>query len=290
MEDWNWFFTAFAQCNAAIVGFIGGFTINKILNRETDFSILNNKIDETIIDIENQKKSLENRYFDWYNNQRRKSILKSDEYTALVRRGSGEINFKTIFDELNFSIYDSKSELKEIIQDDWNSFQEVHKNPLFDIPISPNTSLINVDIQKQILEEREYINKEDLKTEKLVKKVNILINKLENFPNDIKIITKTLCSIIILFIVGVIYPLSFTPVVGKPIIASILDQPKVFIANLFSLAGFLLLIVTLTFSYIIQLFIRKIRSLKIDNEKLKILKKNSIKGCYSEYFANIDKE
>lgn len=65
MEDWNWFFTSISQSAAAIVGLLGGFIINKILSRETEFEQNNGLFDQLEQKIANQKRKIAIRDFAW---------------------------------------------------------------------------------------------------------------------------------------------------------------------------------------------------------------------------------
>ncbi len=285
MEDWNWFFTALAQCNAAIVGFIGGFIINKILNKENIYLEIDNQIENLLIDAENQKRRFNNRYFDWYNERIRDEVTSSLSYQNLVRRGSGEINYNDIFNKLNFSEYDSKKDLIELIKKDWGSDFLQDKNIMDLVKLSEEAYLQGISREK-VVEERDLINLEIVSTEKIIEHVKLCIQKVKIFPNDIKIILKTLISIFLLFIIGVIYPLTFTPTSTIPNIARLSEQPSVFLNKLFSLPGLLLFITTAIFSYLILIFLFKIKSLKFSEDKIRKLELNSFIYNYSPYFKN----
>ena len=57
MVDWNWFFAAFAQCGAALIGIISAFIISKLLAED-------NKYDSIKIKLENLKIARDSeRYF-----------------------------------------------------------------------------------------------------------------------------------------------------------------------------------------------------------------------------------
>lgn len=43
--DWNWFFSSFSQCGAAIIGIIGGFVIYKIIDSNNSFDRINTEFD-----------------------------------------------------------------------------------------------------------------------------------------------------------------------------------------------------------------------------------------------------
>ncbi|RWX47315.1 hypothetical protein H206_03730, partial [Candidatus Electrothrix aarhusensis] len=45
MVDWNWFFAAFAQCGAALIGIIAAFIISKLLAEDNKYDSIKIKLE-----------------------------------------------------------------------------------------------------------------------------------------------------------------------------------------------------------------------------------------------------
>lgn len=208
MTEWNWFFTAIAQCNAAIVGFFGGFIINKILNMENEKSILEHSITETKIDILTQIEILHNIPFNIYNNINFCRTLTGDSYKSFIIESINdkidpkdkETNLRAIF---STSEYDSFERIRDIVEKDIKSIKEKNSQS------SPfNSTWFKVlgyvyqsnekdetfckNIQKTILEET-------IKTRRLADKITEVLSLVQGFPKNKEIIIFTLIFLCILF-------------------------------------------------------------------------------------------
>jgi len=64
--DWNWFFSAFAQCGAALIGIIAAFIISKLLGENDKYETIVNNLES----LKNKRSYLIDKIsvcrFDWY--------------------------------------------------------------------------------------------------------------------------------------------------------------------------------------------------------------------------------
>lgn len=281
--DWNWFFTAVAQCSAAIVGFFGGFIINKILNSENEFNSLNLIIHDLENKIDNQKRLLSIRKIGWYNSKMRELVKYRVDYENIVLKGKGEVDFSCI-DEFNYSPYDSISEIKNEISEDWNTykgqpFQNTSIHSL--LPSSPK------ELYSQLEEERELIDREFVSTRALNDEIDKKLIILNNFKINSGSYKFIIWTIIVLFFFGVIYPLTFTPSIGEIQLCKINEIPQVFFSNLFSIKGFILFTISFIFTFLLSYFLYKLKTMRFNSEKINYLKKHVAVETFSQYFKNL---
>lgn len=81
--DWNWFFSTFAQCGAAIIGLFGAFIVSTMINT-------NDKITESILEINkllNSKKSLKNEFKSINIQLYNRKIIESNSVIEDIRNG-----------------------------------------------------------------------------------------------------------------------------------------------------------------------------------------------------------
>lgn len=195
--DWNWFFTAIAQCSAAIVGFIGGFIITKILSSEIEYNNITLLFDDLNNKINHQKRLISIRSFDWYNSRIRENVRRSDKYELLVRKDDDSIDYACIMN-LDYSPYDNLSSIKEEIAEDWGSYST--SSPL----ISSTSNLAHITmynaIHDQLIEERELIDREYVNTSALSDEINKNVKLIERFDYSTSSYQFVIWVLIVLFL------------------------------------------------------------------------------------------
>jgi len=281
--DWNWFFTAVAQCSAAIVGFIGGFVITKILNSENEYNHLKVVMHDLKNKIDNQKRCISIRSFDWYNTKMRELVKYTVDYEEIVLKGKGDVDYSCIND-FNYSPYDDINEIKEEICEDWNTFkgQRFQNTSIASIlPTSPK------ELYDKLEEERELIDREYVNTRALNDEIEKNISIISSFTNSSGSYKFIILVLIILFYIGVIYPLSFTPIVGNVQLCQLKEIPIVFIHGLFSIKGFILFVISIVFTLLLVYFLIKSTKMKISSDELSYLNQHTEVESFSKYFKNI---
>lgn len=280
MQDYNWFFTTIAQSAAAIVGFFGAFIITKIINIEIEFSNLKRRYNDIISDIIKQKSNFSNRYFEWYNRRIREDEFESENFSNLVSEiGKSNLtdeNLEYIIFFSKFSIFDDYDKLKILIKEEIG--KSINKTSAF------GRSLIN---PQPVTEKRDYINIEISSTLQLIEKIKSLISEIESFPSSKTIILFSLISIVLMFIIGIIYPLSFLPTNNSFELCFGLECFKDFFVIYFNcFKSVLLLIFSLIFITIIIVFLKINKSHNFENENIKDLKEQTKIDNYSGYLKN----
>jgi len=278
--DWNWFFSALAQCNAAIVGLIGAFIFTKIVSNQTDFSRAKEEFKGLITEADNFRNLANNRYFEWYNKRSLESgLVAVDSYLKLNPK---EKDPGVIYREIGFSYFIPKTEVLGHVKERIDNFSpKSRSDSLMMAPSIPTSS----SLQNAIQDERE-------KIDSLISAIQFHQAKIADFqaliranPFSASLISYTLPLLVSLFFLGIIYPLSFMPYpVGFPIVLSL----GAFWEILFSFKGVILGISSVIFLAVVFLLFQINRSLCFQNEELLELDQRVSLGWYSDYLQTLE--
>jgi len=301
--DWNWFFSSLAQSAAAIVGIFGAFIITKILSNQGIFSDKNIKIKELIADGEKISDQALGRYFEWYNTNFNKNSIYQAE-NLLIK--DPNIKAEEILKEINFSPFTKYEEALEEINDLISKKNEQldlndkrikshlaaerarldregkthYAAAMLNSPLARLTSFPNLDIGPQLIEEREFIDKVFRDARHHSRVVSNFHQTISNNPESSTAISYSLIMVGILFLLGVIYPLSFLP-------APVPSTPELSIAGSFefitSIRGILLSLVSIIFGIILIMFFTMNFRMKYSQKNIEELLKFSLPKNYSTY-------
>lgn len=296
--DWNWFFTSLAQSTAAIVGIFAAFIVTKILTNQSTFAERNIQILDLIATgqkIADASKRLPFGSYHRYNiDIELNKLLEEDDNRSP----------EALYDHLNFSPYIAKSHAIQLINTKINEIklkrqleiekhakgkEFLHKHGVDgDAPselgcLKRNSNILQSPYEelKNKLERIDNLYDEAKHHARLVSNFHAIV--VQN-PESSKVITISLILILVLFFVGVIYPLSFMPLPmnWNPVTPS-LEEITTFIC---SLRGVLLSTVSLLFTTMLIIFFwMNIRS-KYRVAILKRLEKYKYLSEYSFHFAN----
>ncbi|MCJ7977916.1 hypothetical protein LOS88_10360 [Aeromonas veronii] len=294
--DWNVFFSTISQTSGAIVGIFAAFLITKIISNQSDFSKLKNEATHHLIDSETAESEAKTRYFDWYNKAKRNEAIAKIEYEALSKRQIPQANECIL--KFKFSPFDDLDQVKVIIEDKLSELSdnleaerkrnETMKSMFgstFSLPsILPTPPLVNLN--NNLGEEREMIDQLIIKIERQAKKNEALCAELKSGVDSVNLVTSSIVAVLILFFVGVIYPLSFLPwQQGKDITLSL----SAFWDILFSLQGFMLLLISVIFSALMMVFLVINMKLKHSIDVIDKITHYSDISNYSPHLANYKK-
>jgi hypothetical protein len=281
--DWNWFFSSLAQSVAALVGIFAAFIITKIINNQSEFQRKNARLKELLSVSAKFRDALSDRSFDWYNERRLEYALERLEDVAENEEFK---NVEEYYEEFKFPPYLPRSEVLKKI-DEKISEQTAKRNapPRARSGFSSWAVLPDVDsirfrtqlderIRESVNEEGERIQALVLEIRQHIRLVKLHLAELEGNPESSTLINLSIIGAVLLFLLGVIYPLSFLPV--------IIDQPikysiRAFFPLLFSLRGFLLSSISIIFLAIIITFWYVNLSLKYNPKEMKDLVTFSLK-------------
>ncbi|MCB0490547.1 MAG: hypothetical protein KDC99_18870 [Cyclobacteriaceae bacterium] len=277
--DWNWFFSTLAQSTAAIVGLIGAFVATKILSNTSDFNYKSAQLDHFIVDSKKLINRSAQRRFVWYNNAIRKSSLAGiDEEINKVNHPSDDVDY--YIDKFGFSPYDDRSvvvtEIKKLLK------RGKHNNPSPMLFIQFNADRI-VPITAQ--PERDSMDSLYTEIKEQISLNDLLILDISKAQYGPTLIARILFSLLVLFLFGIIYPISFLP---TPTYPDLSFDPSQFIFAALSLKGFLLVGVTAIFFYIIFVLNKLSRSLVFDKSKVEELRKCCSLQAYSTFYETYE--
>jgi len=137
----------------------------------------------------------------------------------------------------------------------------------------------------QITEEREAIDNLLVRVTMQASMNKELLSLLKSSSESSSLINVSICAVMLLFFAGVVYPLSFLPLVpGKDIVLSV----RAFCDTLFSTKGALLAVMSLIFSGLMIIFFMVNLKLKHDKKNISELDKYSYIKNYSEYFGHFE--
>jgi len=187
MIDWNWFFAAFAQCGATLIGIIAAFIISKLLSESDKADNLAQRLESLVVSYGDIKKRLGTRYFNWYNE---KNIEHSSSIKQAIEQG--------VFDNL-----DKNQQLEKL----YTIEPKLYKNPgnivhlMKRIREADNQKgtfgatiglVTPTGIWNNLDEEKELINTLKIEGLTLIENFKLLENELKNTQIKLKSINYTI--------------------------------------------------------------------------------------------------
>lgn len=291
--DWNWFFSSLAQSTAAIVGLFGAFIITKILSNQAGFDTRQRQIQ----DIRSKSESLLDDANDlairWYNDKI--CEWRADRINDALDKNR-DLTPEHFMETMNFSIYQPNKEVRSFIEDTIGSYKkrkEKEAAALREIARYSPSGFYSAPMEMKIPDITPHFEIESVKAERTridavarkckqhIRGVRDLRNSIAHNPEHSPQITYTLILVIFLFYIGVIYPLSFTPV---PADASLKVSLAAIPATLFSFKGALLALVSAVFSIAIGMFFFMNIRMKYSRSDMESLDRYAKLSFYSPYF------
>jgi hypothetical protein len=262
--DWNWFFSTFAQCGAAIIGLIGAFIISKLIDITAKIYTSGNDLPNLIFAS--------------------KALTEALDTISINDYNRSSIQCSNLFDECKLGTFDNKGEF-ELVERLKNCIPLYVKDPqIYKLFCAKYNSIVifKNDPPEQIAIKLDNRMKKppniasrfpsmettELKMKELNEKVNHQISlvtltkiNLKSYLANLNFIRNIIIILYIAFFTIIIYPLHFMPL--KVNINPIIDfKIQTFIHNLCSLSGILLTSFSIIISVIIFFFFRNIRDQK----------------------------
>jgi len=311
--DWNWFFSSIAQSAAAIVGIFGAFIITKVLSNQAKFG-------EKVVRIRSLRTaaaklvdSADKRAFEWYVRLNEKYQLEQAEdllekdpnlepddlyeklrFPPFLSREDAIQELQTLKDVRARAAEDERLRHEEEVRQyavwqekqrrsglgglmglggDAAGFLTPQKVPRIR---SPSHSY------EELEKERDAIDALEVEIRHHMRTISDFLETISSNPESSLAITWALVMVAALFLIGVIYPLSFlpTPTTWTPAV-----ELHGFWAQLFSLRGLLLTVVSSIFLAALTMFAVMNRRLRYPQGERQSLDEFTRIGTYSKYYA-----
>jgi len=300
--DWNWFFSSLAQSVAALVGVFSAFIITKIINNQSEFTRRVARTQELLDMSLKYKEAASLRYFVWFNERRVESAMNG--LSDLLNTQQPILTVEEYYARLEFPEYVARAEMLEKIKellpikseaasadDEWpDETEDNYRNQVttrrFQMPIFP----VDCDLQRlkidQARRERDAVEREGEKIEGLyidirhhIRLVDQHIAAIQGNPESSSLIKFSIAAALLLFLSGVIAPLSFLPYAIEPQITF-----RAFLFTLVPVKILMLTIIALVFGALMVFFWRVNSSLTHDKTEVQKLRDAGKFGFYSTYF------
>lgn len=281
--DWNWFFSALAQSSAAIVGVFAAFVITKIINNQADFSRSTAKTKDILNQCERFKDEVATIHFQWWSKHSLDSEL--DRLERTLKEVKEAKTPEQYYEEFNFPEFIERAVVLQQIEGRIRvskSRGQRHNSFRSGIDTLTTRSIINNGLQPELDHEEKLINRLVVELRHHTRTVLLHYNYITGDPESSSAISYSIVGAVALFFVGVIYPLSFTPLATG-------HAPQVALAEffdiLFSLRGLLLSAISLIFVGMLGAFMIINFRLRHQQEDKDTLQYYSSIGNYSDYLA-----
>lgn len=291
--DWNIFFSTASQTSGAIVGIFAAFLITKIVANQSEFSRDREKAIDATLKSEALQHESATRRFVWYNKHTSEQAFKKLE--QLLEAKDASLSPEDYIDRLGFSMFQSRSDvllnlnkkITEITNRIVNERAEAHYQQFGSIyvrqqnPLKYMKTAYDYNIENQLNEERQFIS-DLLVRVSLQMKYNVeILKNLKSSSDSAGLVSIAIIAVILLFFVGVIWPLSFLPLAPN---SQVLISLSAFWEILFSIKGLLLFLMSIIFCGLMFAFLYINQNLKFENKIVEGLKFYCDVGSYSKYF------
>ncbi|MBD8668387.1 hypothetical protein OQ519_20945 [Pseudomonas lurida] len=318
--DWNWFFSSLSQSAAAIVGIFGAFIITKIFSNQTIFLEKKSKIKLLITQAHKISDKANSHNVAWYNKTWDAAEYEGyykffDEKFPGAEEQNAETDeaIKNYVDESHFSLFSEESKIIEKLKETTtaicleNKERRLQRASILEKSKTgqPGSAIhmlygrqdmmqgFITQSRQRPLNALEPMPWEDLKKIRTgvqeshldakhhARVVSDFLDSIKGNPESPPQITYSLILVLLLFFVGVIYPLSFMPASSTPNIIFSLSLAATY---LLSLKGFFLGIISTAFTVIVMLFFYTNIKMKYPTESVNTLQKLAIPENYCENF------
>src|ERR1035437_10601481 len=121
--DWNWFFSSFCQCAAALIGIIGAFVISRLLGLSEKVNSTIAEFDNLVIQYQKLKSSISKRRFYWYTE---KSVRHGTHLINPIRDGDfDDLDQEQIIENI-LSCDPNLFKIRDAIMEGFNEIKEMY--------------------------------------------------------------------------------------------------------------------------------------------------------------------
>jgi hypothetical protein len=212
--DWNWFFSSVAQSVAALVGVLGAFLISRLLNNESSHSRNRARTRELLRESDNLTDLASSRYFSWYNKRTLEHGLEG--VASELKGGQEPLSPDEYYQKFDFSAYVPKErairEIEQVVQRELEQRKKPPRNDILAGWANVRNPAYTLAARQDLSEEREAIAQLVLRIKNHIREVREHLDTIRVQPERSGAIRMVLAAILLLFWVGVVFPLSYLPV------------------------------------------------------------------------------
>ncbi|EFB7458152.1 hypothetical protein [Escherichia albertii] len=221
------------------------------------------------------------RYFDWYNRRTREREL--DKLKGMFDESDEFLSAEEYYERLDFSPFELRDDVLVYIRNAIEARKEEEKRQIGYYGIMPTLRMPVSILSNDVQEEFELI---DALKVRILANINDIIYVHDEIVKEKygkNLITISIVASSLLFILGVIYPLSFIPkAIGEDINITFMA----FFDVLFSIKGFFLSLLAIVFLSLMLAFLYINITLRFESEVISELEFYMNISAYSEYFGN----
>jgi hypothetical protein len=307
--DWDWFFSSLAQSAAAIVAIFAGFIINKILANQAAHQATIDEMTRLRTEAEHLRDEADGLYLDWYSERKTEfAVEKVRELLSDPNEAPAEgWTADTLMDQVRMSefrthaqnrrvvaeLLDAHLEEQETRRKERESVRKMDFSPLSDLSGFASSAYAerrpifvprpwNAKLRDDVQTELENIDAVRRKVRHHIRVISDCLAASGRTAANQHAMRYWLSLVVVLFLAGVIYPLSFLPSPKSPELAFTWSAVS---ASLWSLRGMLLALVSVAFLAVVGVFARINEQSRQPVELVGKLKDFSKPGSYTETFA-----
>ncbi|GAA0913245.1 hypothetical protein GCM10009552_28960 [Rothia nasimurium] len=280
--DWDWFFSSLAQSAAAIVAIFAGFIINKVLANQTAHESSVQEMTQLQTEAQRLGDEAGARRFEWYSRRYNEDAL--EEAGAHLKNTEETDDDQLTVDGLlaDFPMSPfvapeaNRTVMDALLQAHLDARQKARERR--NRPMSPATAAVlkrtgmpfgvdafveksvrtlpripNMELLRMMRTERERIDEVRRKVDHHIRLIGNCLASSGQSANNRRAMRFWLALVVVLFLAGVIYPLSFLPSPAAPQLSA---RPTDILGALVSVRGVLLSLVSAAFLAVVGVFAR----------------------------------
>lgn len=274
--DWNWFYSALAQSAAAIIGLFAAFIFTKIINSQSEFTYKKRMLNSLFNRAQDLVEAVKNIDIESYLKNYR--AVRFQELAKKYKISFKGLEPEDIYNQIGFYAYDSKTEVLNAIYVKLEELKDLDKRDPHYFERLQNNSSPESKLSSQV---PDAIKEKTLQINSHIREIQSFLIENESNPESSSLIMILIPVLLVLFLMTVIYPLSFLPVSGE-IHLSI----SAFFEIIPTIKGGLLLVLSIAFSGIFIWFMAINVKLTYPSDLMEGIAWYSYYQSYSPYFKN----
>lgn len=280
--DWDWFFSSLAQSAAAIVAIFAGFIINKVLANQAAHEANLQEMTQLQTEAQRLVAEADALRFDWYSRRYNEEAL--EEASAHLKNTDevedGQLTVEGLLEQFPMSPFksaeDNRTAMAALLQAHLDARQKARERR--NRPMSPAAVAVlkrtgmpfgidafversvpalpripNIALRTSMRTERERIDDVRRKVDHHIRLIGNCLASSGKAASNRRAMRFWLGLVVVLFLAGVIYPLSFLP---SPTAPQLSVRPTDILGALVSVRGVLLSLVSAAFLAVVGVFAR----------------------------------